>query len=254
MTNPYKHHLTTFFQTITEFKHTSNRLNKVLLKDSEKYTADGAQYFSSTSLIIGDWTGPTDNGWKLPFHSGVHKLTEKENYAKEVENLLSREFGLTFAQSFEAFETLLKDFVDSKINNDESFKNSLSDKKDYSRSSLKGGEDIFKLIKKAGGERFKTYLKQNNNNFRFTETFKVFSEVRHAITHSQGNIKTSKIPKDNYYKNLFEHMLPLNRLEGETVLLKFEFKTLDRLLIYISEFGFQIFKILSENDKYEWKI
>ena len=49
-------------------------------------------------------------------------------------------------------------------------------------------------------------------------------------------------------------MLPLNKLEGETVLLKFEFKTLDRLLIYISEFGFQIFKILSENDNYEWKI
>ena len=254
MINPYKHHLTTFFGTITEFKHTSNRLNKVLLKDAEKYTADGAQYFSLTSLVISDWTGPTDNGWKLPFHSGVHKLTEKDNYVKEVENLLSREFGLTFAQSFEAFETLLKDFIVSKIKNDQSFKNSLSEKKDYNRSSLRGGEDIFKLIKKAGDEKFKKYSKQNNNNFRFTETFKVFSEVRHAITHSQGKIKTSKIPKDNYYKNLFEHMLPLNKLEGETVLLKFEFKTLDRLLIYISEFGFQIFKILSENDNYEWKI
>lgn len=254
MINPYKHHLTTFFETITEFKHTSNRLNKVLLKDAEKYTADGAQYFSLTSLVISDWTGPTDNGWKLPFHSGVHKLTEKENYAKEVENLLSREFGLTFAQSFEAFETLLKDFIVSKIKNDQSFKNSLSEKKDYNRSSLRGGEDIFKLIKKAGDEKFKKYSKQNNNDFRFTETFKVFSEVRHAITHSQGKIKTSKIPKGNYYKNLFEHMLPLNKLEGETVLLKFEFKTLDQLLIYISEFGFQIFKILSENDNYEWKI
>lgn len=254
MTNPYKYHLTSFFETITEFKHTSNRLNNVLLKDVEKYTADGAHFFSATSLVIGDWTGPTDNGWKLPFHSGVHRLTEKENYSNEIENLLSREFGLTFAQSFEAFETLLKDFVDSKINTDTSFKESLSEDKDYSRSALRGGEEIFKLIKKAGGERFKKYSKQNNNNFRFTETFKVFLEVRHAITHSQGKIKTSKIPKDNYYEKLFEHMLPLNKLEGETVQLKFEFRTLDRLLIFISEFGFQIFKILSENDNYEWKI
>lgn len=254
MINPYKYHLTSFFETITEFKHTSNRLNNVLLKDVEKYTADGAHFFSATSLVIGDWTGPTDNGWKLPFHSGVHRLTEKENYSNEIENLLSREFGLTFAQSFEAFETLLKDFVDSKINTDTSFKESLSEDKDYSRSALRGGEEIFKLIKKAGGERFKKYSKQNNNNFRFTETFKVFLEVRHAITHSQGKIKTSKIPKDNYYEKLFEHMLPLNKLEGETVQLKFEFRTLDRLLIFISEFGFQIFKILSENDNYEWKI
>ena len=36
MNHPYKHHLTTFLETITEFKHTSNRLNKALLKDAEK--------------------------------------------------------------------------------------------------------------------------------------------------------------------------------------------------------------------------
>ena len=254
MANPYKKDLITFFETITELKHNSDRLNKVLLKDAVKYTADGARYFSATSLVIGDWTGPTDNGWKLPFHTGVHKLTEKENYAKEVENILSREFGLSFAQAFEAFETLLKNLIHSKIINDELFKNSVTEDNNYDRESLKGGKDIFKLIKKAGGKRFRKYSKQNNNNFRFSETFKVFSEVRHAVTHSQGYIKTSKIPQDNYYNNLFEFFLPFNKLEVEIVLLKFEFKTLDRLLIFISEFGFQIFKILSENDNYEWKI
>jgi len=254
MTNLYKIHLSTFFETITDFKHTSNRLNKVLLKDVEKYTAYEATYFSATSLVIGDWTGPTDNGWELPFHSGVNKLTEKENYASEVKNLLSRKFGLTFAQSFEAFETLLKDLIYTKIQNDERFKSNISAKIKIERSSLKGGEDIFKLIKKAGGERFRMYSKQNNNNFRFSETFKVFSEIRHAIIHSQGLLKTSKIPKDNYYKELFEHILPLNKLEHESVQLKFEIEILNRLLKYISEFGFQIFKILSEEDKYEWKI
>lgn len=254
MTNPYKPYLTIFFEKITEFKHTSLRLNKVLLQDAEKYTADGAKYVSATSLIIGDWTGPTDKGWKLAIPTGVHKITEKENYAEEIVNLLNREFGLTFAQSFEAFETLLKDFVDSKIINDELFENSLSIAKNYDRSSLRGGEDIFNLIKKAGGERFKKYSKQNNNNFRFKETFKVFSEIRHAITHSQGRIKTSKIPNDKYYIILFEFLLPLNKFEGEVIQLNFDFKTLDRLLIFISEFGYQIFKILSENDNYDWKL
>ncbi|MBQ0737253.1 hypothetical protein [Aquimarina celericrescens] len=253
MTNPYKIHLSTFFESITDFKHKSNRLNKVLREDVKKYTADGAKYFSATSLVIGDWTGPTDNGWKLPFHSGINKITEKENYAHEVENLLSREFGLTFSQCFEAFETLLKDLIHTKILNDEIFKSSLPDNIKIERSSLKGGEDIFKLIKKAGGERFKKYSKQNNNNFKFAETFKVFSEIRHSIIHSKGQLKTSKIPKDVYYKKLFEHMLPLNKLQGETIQLKFQFNVLNKLLIYISEFDFQIFKILSEEDKYDWK-
>jgi hypothetical protein len=254
MTNPYRIHINKFFETITDFKHASNRLNKVLLKDVEIYTAEGAKYFSGTALVIGDWTGPTDNGWKLNFHTGIQKSTVKENYANEIEKVLSREFGLSFAQCYEAFETLLKDFANVKILSDQTFRNSLPNNKDYSRESLKGGDDIFRLIIKAGGARFQNYSKENNNNFKFKETFKVFSEVRHAVTHSQGKLKTSKIPNNKYYKGLFEYLLPMNELKGEIILLKFEYKMLDRLLIYLAEFGHQIFKIFSEEDEYDWKI
>lgn len=254
MTNPYKVHLDQFFETITDFKHTTNRLNKVLLKDVETYTAKGARYYSGTSLIIGDWTGPTDNRWKLSFPTGIQKTTLKEDYSAEIEKVLSREFGFAFAQCYEAFETLIKDFVDIKIREDKSFKESLPANKNYSRDALMGGDNIFKLVKKAGGQRFKEYSKTNNKNFRFSEIFKIFSEVRHSITHSQGILKTSKIPKDKYYVSLFEHLLTLNKLENETIQLKFDYKTLDRLLMYLSEFGFQIFKIFSKEEKYEWKI
>tara|TARA_R110000744_G_scaffold249450_3_gene365718 strand:+ start:3154 stop:3918 length:765 start_codon:yes stop_codon:yes gene_type:complete len=254
MTNPYKKHLDNFFETVTDFKHTSNRLNKVLLKDVEKYTAEGARYFSGTSLVIGDWSGPTDNGWKLNFHTGIQKSTFKENYSNEIEKVLSREFGLAYSQCYEAFETLLKDFISAKILSDQNFREGLPAAKDYSRENLRGGDDIFNLVKKAGGKRFKNYSNQNNNNFRFGETFKVFSEIRHAITHSQGVLNSSKIPQDKYYQGLFEHLLPLNKLDDDSILLKFDYKTLDRLIIYLSEFGYQVFKILSEEDKYEWKI
>ena len=126
--------------------------------------------------------------------------------------------------------------------------------KEYNREFLKGGNDVFKLIKKAGGKRFKEYSKQNNNDFKFSETFRIFSEIRHVITHSQGILKSSKIPKDRYYQGLFEHLLPLNELEGELIKLKFDYKTCNQLLIYLSEFGYQVFKILSEEDNYEWKL
>ena len=254
MTNPYKKHLDNFFETVTDFKHTANRLNKVLLIDVEKYTKEGARYFSGTSLVIGDWSGPTDNGWKINFHTGIQKSTFKENYLNEIEKVLSREFGFAYAQCYEAFETLLKDFINLKILSDRNFRTSLPSNKDYSRERLRGGDDIFKLFKKAGGKRFKTYSNHNNNNFRFGETFKIFSEIRHAITHSQGVLDSSKIPKDKYYQGLFEHLLPLNKLDDDSIQLKFDYKTLDQILIYLSEFGYQVFKILSEEDNYEWKI
>ena len=148
MKNPYKEHLDIFFETITDLKHTANRLNKVLLQDVEKYTSEKAKFFSGTALIIGDWTGATENGWKINFHTGITKSTFKENYATEIEKVLSREFGLAFAQSFEAFEKLLKDLVFFKIQTDTNFRQGLKPNKDYSRDKLSGGDEIFKLIKK----------------------------------------------------------------------------------------------------------
>ncbi len=254
MINPYQIHLAKFFETITDFKHTSSRLNKILLKDVENYSSQESLYFSGTSLIICDWTGPTENGCKINYQTGAHKSIYKEIYPIEIERLLSREFGFAFAQCFEALETLLKDIIFIKIHSDKTFRDSLPDGSNYSRQSLKGRYDIFKLIKKAGGTKFKNYSRTNNYNFRFTETFKIFSEVRHAITHSKAELKTAKIPNNDYYRMLFRILLSKNELIGEKILLTFEYKTLDKLLIYLAEFGFQIFKILSEEDKYDWKL
>ena len=252
--NPYKNHLLCFFETINDFKHISNRLNKVLSEDLKKYSDENATYYSSTALIIGDWTGIIDNGWKLPFHTGIDKITKREGYAREIKNVLSLQFGLSFAQCYEALETLIKNMLYVKIISDEKFRNLLSNKKDYSRNSLKGGNELFDLIKKAGGDKFKEYSKQNNNNFKFKEIFVIFSEVWHAVTHSKGELATSKIPKNKYYQELFEHLLPLNNLDSESTILKFEHKSLNHILVYLAEFGFQIFKTLSEEDAYEWKI
>ncbi|MBU2995891.1 hypothetical protein KO500_05575 [Cellulophaga baltica] len=252
MYNPYKNYLDSFFETITEFKHTSKRLNTVLQGDAKKYTEDGARYFSGTKLFISDWTGPLDNGWKIPFSTGVKRETFKENYAIEIDKILSREFGLAYAQCYEAFETVLKDFIDIKIKTDQNFKKSLPIDKNYSREYLRGSYEIFKIVKKAGGNKFKEYSNQNNNNFKFSELFKIFTEIRHAITHSKGILNSSKIPKDEYYQSLFEHLLKLNNFEGDLIQLRFDYVTLEKLLIYLSEFAYQIFKILSEEDNYEW--
>lgn len=254
MTNPFRNHLNLYFESITDFKHTANRLNKVLLKDVETYTADGARYFSGTALVISDWSGPTYRGWKKKFHTGILKSTIKEHYASEINSVLSREFGLAFAQGFEALERFLKNIVREKGKIDPAFKELMSDKKYSTGDSLKGGYAIFDLIKIAGGSRFKEYSSSNNHNFKFKEVFTIFSEARHSITHSMGQLNAGKIPSTKYYKLLFEQMFPLNKLTGDKVSLALDYNSLDRLLNYLAEFGFQIFKIFSEQENYDWKI
>lgn len=251
--NPYEEPLTKYFETIIDFIHTYNRLNKILLKDAQKYSQEGSIYDATSALVISDWTGSTDNGWKINYYTGTIKEVNKKNYPDEISKILSREFGMAYAQCFEAFETLLKDLIYIKIQNDHNFKNLLPNN-DYSRQSIKGGTDLFKLVRKAGGERFGKYSKENNCKFRFKEMFTIISEIRHAITHSKGVLATAKIPNDNYYKALFKYLMPFNDLEGEKILLKFEYDMFYNLLIYLSEFGYQIFKILSEEDNYECKI
>lgn len=254
MKNIYRKHLNTYFETITDFKHAMNRLNKVLLNDVEKYKSEKSIYSSGTALIIGDWTGPTDNGWELPFHTGIDKFTEKDGYPNEINNLLSREFRLAYSQCYEALETFLKDCIDSKIINDIEFRELIKFNENYSRKDLKGGDYIYDLIKKAGGKRLVDYSKKNNNNFKFKEIFTILSEVRHSITHKKGYLEVSKIPTDKYYKSLFEFLFPKNKLEGDSILIQFDHKLLNKILDYLAEFGFQIYKILSEEDNYEWKI
>jgi hypothetical protein len=254
MKNIYRKKLNILFETITDFKHSTDRLNKVLLNDVEKYKTEESIYSSITALIIGDWTGETDKGWKMPFHTGIDKITEKENYPDEINKILSREFCLVFSQSYEALERFLKDCIDLKIINDYEFRKLNGFDENYTRKELKGGEYIYKLIKKAGGKRFENYSKKNNNNFKFKEIFTVFSEVRHSITHNNSYLKVNKIPNDPYYKKLFEFLFTMNKLEGNEILLQFDIKLLNRILMFIAEFAFQIYKILSEEDNYKWKI
>lgn len=257
MYNPYKVHLDAYFATITDLKHTLHRINKVLLQDSKKYTSDEAIYKSGTALVIGDWTGPTNNGWKIYYHTKSIKITSKENYPDEINRILSREFAIGIAQSYEALETLLKNLIWVKIELNQNFRSSLPRlHKDmpYTRENLKGGLSLLELIKKASGDRFNKYSKVNNHNFRFTEIFKFLSEIRHSITHSQGKFKITQEFNDKYYKALLNHFLPTTEIEQEIIILKFDYGIFDKLIIHIAEFGYQMFKILSQEDNFDWAL
>jgi hypothetical protein len=245
MKNPYTEPLNHLFQRIIELRHSSNRINSVLQKDVEKYTAEGASFFSGSALIISDWTGKTDNGWELNFHTGISKRTEKENYAKEVNNILSTEFCLAFAQSFEALETFFKDIA---------YQNAVVEKNAIERDKLPSGENLFKLIKKACGENFNESSSRNNKNLLFKQFWSTISESRHAIVHSSCRIKEKKINKSAEHLATFEYLFNYEELEDEFLIIRLNYRQLDKVLKHVSEFAYQVYKIISEKEKLEYRL
>jgi len=259
MTNCYKNYLDDFFSTLLEYRHSTNRLNKVLKKDVEIYTKKGAVIHSSSALIVSDWSGPTDNGWELNFHTGIFKETTKDNYESEIDKILSREFCLMYSQSFEALETFLKNCLFNKQLKDEDLKNyiiSLNNQENYklSRESMPGGEKLFSILKKAGGKTFKDFSKQNNKTIKFTELWTVLSETRNSITHSSSKIKKSKLNRSKHHFAIFEYLFDSSEIEDSYLLIELDYHKFDKLIKSISEFAFQILKTLSIEEKIEWNV
>ena len=256
MTNNYKIFLDDFFSTLLEFKHTSNRLNKVLTLDYQKYSESGAIYRSNSALILSDWTGKTDNGWELPFHSGIFRETLKENYKNEIINILSREFCLIYSQSFEALEKYFKDCVYYKSKNDLKFEEEV--KKIYKiegeikRENLKGGDKLYKLIKKIGKKTLLNLCKENNVNIKFGELLNVLAETRHSVVHSKSVIKKSKINTTPYHFQIFKFLFNHSDINSDQIKIELDFEKFEQLIKRLSEFAFQIFKAISLEEKLDW--
>lgn len=258
MKNPYKFFLDDYFDKLSGFRHSTNRVNKVLTKDVEIYLPDGARFYSGSSLVISDWTSPTDNGWEINFHTGIFKETVKEGYPAEVKRIISRECCLMYAQSFEALESLLKDLIFHKacISTDlEQFV--LSKKKKESsltRDSIPGGCNLFDIFKKFGGRTYKTFSEANNENFRFKELWKILSETRHAITHSQSILKASELKSTDYHFAIFKSLFDYENKEEDKIEIQLDSNKFEKLIKKLSEFGFQAFKIACIEDGLDWSV
>lgn len=257
MTNPYKKYLDELFSTLLEYKHTTQRFNTVLKKDAETYSKDKATFHSMAALYISDWSGPTDNGWELPFPTGSIREIEKHNYHLEVEKIIIRECCLIYGQSFECLEKNFKDCVFTKAihNNhiDDAIKKTLKLGQKSNRKTVPGGESLFKLIKLSGGNTFKELSKKSNLNIELGILWSILSEVRHSITHSRSIIETSKINLSNHHKDIFKSLFRYSEINKDYIQIEIDYKNLDRLIKTLSEFAFQVFKILSIEENYKWQ-
>lgn len=256
MSNQYKIFLDNYFSTLLDFIHTSRRLNKVLISDVDTYSQTGSSYKSKSALVLSDWTGETDDGWELPFHSGLFKRTTEENYGAEVKSILSREFCFLYCQSYEGLERFFKDCVFYKIENDSEYKDEIQ--KIFKiegfifRENIKGGDLLYKAIKKIGKQTLLQLSKENNSNLHFKELLYVLSEVRHSITHSKSIINKSKIKLSPYHEKVFNFLFNFSESDNDQIHIELDFKKFEFLMKRLVEFAFQIFKAISIEEKLEW--
>lgn len=257
MENPYKKHLSKFFNRLIELRHIVYRVSNLLNRSIKSYeTAKEDRIIAGSSLIISDITGPTDRGWTINFHTGATKATFVKSYKSEVEKTISMEAGYAFAQSYEAVESLLKDLVYQKTQLDPDLLPRISKllKNGNDRAKYPGGDQLFKMIKIASGTYFAEYSNTNNYNLRFQYFWSVLSDARHAVTHSQSIIKRRLVFKSDIHSAIFEHFFPYNEVNEEEIEIVLDYKKLERLLKSVAEFGFQIYKILSIQNNYKWRI
>jgi hypothetical protein len=255
--NPYETHIENLFIRLLELRHTSSHLKSVLnasVKNFEK--VEDGRFINASALVISDWTGPTSNGWELNYHTGIRKITFKENYSQEVINIFSQECCYAFAQSFEALERFFKDCIFTKIGHDHDYCKALKieNSAEFQRDEIPGGDKLFVWIRKAGGPLFARYSNSNNVNFNFKVLWTILSQVRHAITHSNSIIKLDKISQTDYHLAVFKDLFQLTTVSTETVHLELDYHGLSQLIDYIAEFGFQVFKILSMKENFHWDI
>ncbi len=255
--NHYSIHIKKLFTRTLELRHIVSHLKSVLknsIKSFEKI--ENIDFISGSALVITDWTGPTDNGRDLVNHTGIRKITYKDKYVQEVEEILSYEFCYAFSQSFEALERFFKDCIYAKIKDDIEFCRVLKieNRDDFQRKDIPGGDKLFNWIKKACNPLFEEFSARNNKDFRFKEYWTFLSQTRHSIVHSNSIIRIEKIKITDYHFSIFERLFDYQVIDSKNFKLKLDYYKLDILLNRLVEFGFQVFKMLSKNENLNWNI
>jgi hypothetical protein len=226
--------------------------------------------FAGYSLPMTDLTGPTDSGWLYHYPTGVFSVKGHE-FAKMKEDVIRRISCYSVAQGYEAFETFLKDTVagylcvhpsKAKCRDVREFEERCG-KTDRSKvtywmelvrfaKGTYGGQDNRKLFRFLQDvvPVLKVAEKDNTRRMDLTKWYKAASVARHAITHSRLEIAEGSwncLHKSD--KTYFPCMT-----EGRRRFLVLKGKHAENCLRLFAEYGFLIFKCLSQSEGYEWNI
>lgn len=245
-----------FYQTSTHLKNQKQSLLE-RFKEHEPNT-----FLMGTALVIGDLTGPSDNGFKISYHTGKRDTIKVKDISESIEALISREGMRSVATCYEILESFLFDITASYLYNNpkESYKakkianhqcSTLEDYKDRVRQYRgKNNADILKLIKQLS-ERFDD--SEQPRRYNISQWYQVVSHVRHAVVHSSFKINKKRAEFTEYQKELFEHYFTFEE-DNQWYKLKMTKRESEKQIILVAEYGFHIFKCLSIEKGYNWQV
>ncbi|MBC6605275.1 hypothetical protein H8B13_00435 [Hymenobacter sp. BT188] len=232
---------------------------------TESWQNDSTNILSASSLVIGDLTGPDDNGWKLYYHTGKNYVARLNSYEIELKNYEEREANYSVIQAYESFTTYFKDmlavyFYLSKVNTDllksisinassQEYKNAIREN-NFGRAN----KELFKEARNIS-DNFKNGEVINGSGLNLFDWYQSLSVVRDAIVHSQGMVKLKYFEKltDNQKKILHRYFCDKNCAD-DLINVNLKVDSANMILERLAEFAFFIFKSLSIEVGKEWRV
>lgn len=255
MENVLKSHLDKYYDSLIEYKHIASRTNAVLFKDLERYISEDSILHLTSALILKDWSGETDNGWSYSYPTDSVIYTTKENYTTFINDLISKQFCLMYVQSFEGLERLLKNllfelsFVDIKLKSAIEYK--LKKNQKFSRNNMPSGDILLEIL----DELLDLFLYGKENiQFDLKTSFFILSKTRNSIVHNNYTSSKSQIFCSVDKKNLFVDLFMYEETDDKNIKIKLDIICFRKLIDFICEFSFQVFKKLCLKYDINWKV
>jgi hypothetical protein len=220
----------------------------------------------ATTLVIGDLTGDSDNGWKINFPTDYSFELWVNDIDYKIDLLIDRESMRSIAYCYEVLEKYLYDVTaiylfHNRIKYADLIERIIkpldetSDSYFYGIRKLRGrnNRDILSLLRKLS-DHFDKAESKNNEGIDLKEWFEVLSKVRHAIIHSNFRLKkdSKQLLTSSQYDLLslyFPHVEEKDFYE-----FKIKRSHAEKMLRLITEYGILVFKSLSIEGGYNWKV
>lgn len=239
---------------------------KILKERFEPIKHKIKQPIIATTLVIGDLTGNSDKGWKINFPTDFYFELRLEDIDYKIDLLIERESMRNIAFCYEVLEKFMYDitakylFTNRERYKDQikrSFKTSEDTLDGYQQAirNLKGknNKEILSLLRKLS-DHFSKAESKNNEGIDLKDWFEVFSRVRHGIVHSSFKLKKDiKQPLTIGQRKILNKYFP-NEEQDKFYDLKIKKQHADKMLNLITEYGILIFKSLSIEGNYHWKV
>lgn len=240
----YKEAILNFLQTITINSHWSNRLNKIFEEDTTKIF-NSKDYLAISTIILTDWSGPTYQGWDIQFPTGIYTESNKASYYSDLNKLQIKICGLLYVHSYECFEAYLQNCLQICYSCDaEGQKIIYGYLKFNPINHTKRLSDVrlFGSFERISPENWSNTI--NSSGISLRELWFLFSNVRHAITHSESLIKKGLVSISKNQFKLFTELFPTRELKPRLFTIEIDSKNLQTILKYLACFAYQIQKML----------